>query len=64
MIFTYWCETKDGTELNFMSEEYHEIGTTIERNGLEFAIMDMIEESPISVTEILEILAEEREAWR
>ena len=60
MVFTYWCETKDGTELNFMSEEYHEIGSTIVRNGIEYVVVDMIEEYPISVSEILEVYEDEK----
>ena len=60
MVFTYWCETKDGAELNFMSEEYYEIGSTIVRNGVEYVVTDMIEEYPISVSEILEVYEDEK----
>lgn len=60
MVFAYWCETKDGATLNFMSEDYHEIGTTIVRDGAEYAVMDMIEEYPISVSEILEVYEDEK----
>ena len=55
MVFTYWCETKEGATLEFMSEDYHEIGTTITRNGTEYAVVDYIEEYPISVSEIMEV---------
>lgn len=64
MVFTYWCETKDGAELNFMSEEYHEIGSTIVRNGIEHVVVDMIEEYPVSAAEMLQVFQEEREGWR
>lgn len=64
MIFAYWCETKDGSKLNFMSEEYHEIGTTIVRDGVEYEVVDMAEEYPISAAEMLEVFQEEREGWR
>lgn len=60
MVFTYWCETKDGAELNFMSEEYYEISSTIVRNGIEYVVVDMIEEYPISVSEILEVYEDEK----
>jgi hypothetical protein len=60
MIFTYWCETKEGAELNFVSEEYHEIGTTIVRDGIEYAVMDIAEDFPISVAEILEVYEDEK----
>lgn len=60
MIFTYWCETKEGAELNFVSEEYHEIGTTIVRDGIEYTIMDIAEDFPISVAEILEVYEDEK----
>lgn len=62
MVFAYWCETKDGATLNFMSEDYHEIGTTIVRNGIEYAVVDMAEEYPISVSEILEVY-EDAQNW-
>ena len=60
MVFTYWCETKNGAELNFMSEEYYEIGTSIVRDNVEYAVVDMIEEYPISVSEILEVYEDEK----
>lgn len=60
MVFAYWCETKDGATLNFMSEDYHEIGTTIVRDGVEYAVMDIAEDFPISVSEILEVYEDEK----
>ena len=60
MIFTYWCETKEVAELNFVSEEYHEIGTTIVRNDVEYTVTDIAEDFPISVAEILEVYEDEK----
>ena len=60
MVFAYWCETKDGQTINFMDEEYHDIGQTIIRNGIECTVVDIAEEYPISVSEIYETMQDER----
>ena len=64
MMYAYWCETKDGQTLNFVDEQFYEPSTTITRDGIEYAVMDIAEEYPISVSEILEVLEEERGGWK
>ena len=61
MVYAYWCETKDGSKkTNFMDETYHDFGSTVIRDGVEYVVVDIAEEYPISVSEIYETMQDER----
>ena len=62
MLYSYLCETKDGLSTSFMDERYHDFGTLVERNGIEYEVVDIVEEYPISVSEIMEVY-EDMQNW-
>lgn len=56
MVYAYWGETKTGQTINFMDMEYHNLGDTVVKNDIEYEIVDIAEEFPISATEMYEAL--------
>lgn len=52
MRFLYWATTKEGKEVNFISENLYEEGIIVEYQGEEVLINDLAIEEDISCEEI------------